>query len=102
MKANVSNSKSSTPTPKVHASGVFDVLGIALSKQITERLATPVVGNGNLKSGVSKLVTGVLGYDRAGKIGNIITGGLVIDGAEDVIVALVGANAPQSTQDSSW
>lgn len=103
MKANVSGSKNNMPTPKVHATGVLDILGIALSKQLTERAATPLVGNGNFKSSAAKLVTGTLGYNRAGRIGNALAGGLVIDGAEDFIVALIGANAQRTegTQ-SSW
>lgn len=77
-------------TPKVHASGLGEVVALGLSKKISETaLAFTPVGNGTVKSAIVKGVIGGVAYGRAGKIGNIIAGGLVIDAVEDAINALV-------------
>lgn len=76
--------------PKIEAYGLADVLMMAASKQITERLMSPVIGNASVKSGVIKGIVGGLMYGKAGKIGNAVAGGLVFDAAEDLVVALLG------------
>lgn len=87
--------------PQVHASGLVDVLGIGVAKQVGERVLAPVVGNGTIKSGVVKLVAGGVLHGRAGRIGNIVASGLVVDAVEDVVVALMGGvgGATGQTQD---
>lgn len=75
--------------PKVEAHGIFDVLGMAVAKQVTERMLSPYIGNATVKSGIIKGIAGGLLYGKAGKYGNMVAGGLVIDAAEDVAVSLM-------------
>jgi len=70
---------------------IGDALLIAVSKNITERVSAPIIGNatlfsGAVKTGLGVLLTGWIG----GKIGNIIGTGLVVDGAEDFIGSFLG------------
>ncbi len=78
--------------PKVEAYGIFDVLGMALVKQVEERLSSPYIGNGTVKSGIIKGVGGGLGYALLGKnrLGRVVTSAIVFDAAEDVIVGFLG------------
>jgi len=76
--------------PKVAASGLVDVVGMGIAKQVTERMLTPFVGNATVKSAVIKGVLGGLMYGKAGKVGNMVAGGMVIDAAEDAAVVLLG------------
>jgi len=75
--------------PKVEASGLLDVALLGVSKKETETALAPMVGNGTLKSGAVKLVAGGILQGQAGKIGKTIGGGLVVDGVEDLLVALM-------------
>ena len=54
--------------PKVQASGLVDIALLGISKRVTERMLTPIVGNANPQSGIVKLVGGSLIQGR-GKIG---------------------------------
>ncbi len=88
--------------PKVEAHGLFDVLGMAVAKQVTEKMLMPYIGNGTVKSGIIKGIAGGLLYGKAGKYGNMVAGGLVIDAAEDVAVSLMGrfmGGGEQATND---
>ncbi len=78
--------------PKVEASGLADVLGMALVKQVEERLTSPYIGNGTVKSGIIKGIGGGLGYAVLGKgrIGKIVTSAILFDAAEDVISGFLG------------
>ncbi len=75
--------------PQVHATGLIDVFAIGVSKQLTERAAAPFVGNGTLTSALVKGILGGIAYGKAGRIGNIVASGLVIDAAEDAAVSLL-------------
>ena len=80
--------------PKVNASGLTDVVFLGVSKHVTERLMTPIVGNGTLQSGLTKgVLGGVVGSMGFGKIGTAISGGMIVDGIEDIIFALMGGGA---------
>ena len=77
--------------PKVQASGLMDLALLGLAKVATEKVLTPVVGNGNMKSGAIKLIGGgVINSVLGGKAGSTIGGALFIDGIEDVITQLMG------------
>lgn len=76
--------------PKIQASGLIDVFAIGVSKQVTERISAPYIGNGTITSGLIKGVVGGIAYGKGGRIGNIIASGLIIDAAEDVAVSLLG------------
>ncbi len=78
--------------PKVEASGLADVLGMALVKQLEERLTAPYIGNGTIKSGIIKGGGGGLGYAVLGKnrLGRVVTSAVLFDAAEDVIVGVLG------------
>ena len=75
--------------PKVQATGLGDVFAMGVSKQVTERLAKPVVGDGNFISALAKGTVGGLMYGKAGRAGNIVAAGLVVDAAEDAAVAVM-------------
>jgi len=62
-------------------------LEIAAAKVITERILGGFVGNANLTSGAVKL-----GLGSTIKIHPSVNGALLIDGAEDVITALLSGN----------
>lgn len=76
--------------PKIEAHGIVDVFAIGVSKQVTERISAPYIGNGTITSGLIKGVVGGIAYGKGGRIGNIVASGLIIDAAEDVAVALMG------------
>ncbi len=80
----------SITNPKIEASGLFDVLGMAASKTVTERLMAPYIGNATIKSGIIKLILGGILHGKAGKYGNMVAGGMVFDGSEDIAAVLVG------------
>lgn len=91
--------------PKVEAYGLADVLGMALVKQIEEKLASPYIGNGTIKSGLIKGVVGGLGYAVLGKgrVGKVVTSAVVFDAAEDVIVGFLGGRmAGQAAGNDEW
>lgn len=75
--------------PKIEASGLVDVLAMGISKQVTERMLTPFIGNASIKSAVIKGIGGGLLYGKMGRMGNVIASGLVIDAAEDAGVVLL-------------
>ena len=91
-----------TLEPKVHATGLMDVFALARSKTMTERLLAPVISNGTLMSGGIKAVIGSLAYNKAGKMGNIISSGLIIDGFEDGVTAIMKRFGSNAETGSSW
>lgn len=86
--------------PKVEASGLMDVMALGIAKSSTERLLTPIVGNASIKSGAVKLIGGGLIGSKGGKIGKAVSGGLIVDGIEDIVASIldpmVGAGRPDS------
>ena len=76
--------------PKIEAHGIVDVFAIGVSKQVTERISAPYIGNGTITSALIKGVVGGIAYGKGGRIGNIVASGLIIDAAEDAAVALMG------------
>jgi hypothetical protein len=76
--------------PKIEAHGLIDVFAIGVSKQVTERISAPYIGNGSITSGLIKGVVGGIAYGKGGRIGNIVASGLIIDAAEDIAVSLLG------------
>ncbi len=76
--------------PKIEAHGLVDVFAIGVSKQVTERISAPYIGNGTITSAVIKGIVGGIAYGKGGRIGNIVASGLIIDAAEDAAVALMG------------
>lgn len=92
-------------TPAVHASGFTDVLMLGASKSISERLLAPVIGNATIKSGGIKLFTGAVIGGKGGKLGRAFSGGLVVDGVEDIVSALIGngiPGMPGGNSEESW
>ena len=76
--------------PKIEAHGLLDVFAIGVSKQVTERISAPYIGNGSITSALIKGVVGGIAYGKGGRKGNIVASGLIIDAAEDAAVALMG------------
>lgn len=85
---------------KIAGSGynLFDWVGVGISKRVTEIALTQVIGNGSLKSGALK-IGGAYALDMVrpkggmtGKISEYVAAGLVVDGVEDLTLALLGAN----------
>ncbi len=92
--------------PKVEAYGLADVLGMALVKQLEERVTSPYIGNGTIKSGIIKGIGGGLGYAVLGKgrIGKVVTSAVLFDAAEDVIVGFLGGRGmgSQAAGNDEW
>ncbi len=84
--------------PKIEAHGLWDVVGIGISKQVTERISAPYIGNGSFTSGLVKGFVGGIAYGKGGRIGNIVASGLIIDAAEDIAVSLLGKMGQGSGQ----
>lgn len=92
--------------PKVQQSGLIDVFGMGISKAVTERILTPMVGNATVKSGIIKLIGGSVLHGR-NKYLNYVSGGLVIDGVEDIVQALImpavgGMTGGQNQPRNEW
>lgn len=79
-----------TLNPKIEAHGIVDIFAIGVSKQVTERISAPYIGNGTITSALIKGVAGSIAYGKGGRIGNIVASGLIIDAAEDAAVSLLG------------
>jgi hypothetical protein len=76
---------------------LFDIAGIAVTKNVSERLLTPLIGNGTITSGVIKSVAGVLASSMLkGKMGDILGTAWVVDGTEDIVTAFLGGNGSSS------
>ena len=76
--------------PKIQeTNGIIDVLMIGLSKSITESILAPVIGNATMKSAIIKGILGGVLHGRAGKYGNIIASGLIIDASEDMVKSTI-------------
>lgn len=89
--------------PKVEASGLLDVVALGLAKTTTERLSAPIIGNATVKSGAIKLVAGGVIGGKGGKIGKAVSGGLIVDGIEDMVSAILGNNGVGSgAEDGAW
>jgi hypothetical protein len=95
---------------KIAGSGynLWDFLAIGVSKRITETTLTPMIGNGTLKSGGLKLAGAFVGdmlrpkgAGMLGKVSEYVVAGLVIDGVEDVTLALLGTNPFGLVKDTS-
>lgn len=87
--------------PKVQASGLMDVAMLGLSKSATERILTPIIGNATISSGAMKLFAGGVIQGR-GKIGQAVGGGLVIDGVEDLVTAVLGGKMGGDAGAGEW
>ncbi len=88
--------------PKIEAHGLVDVFAIGVSKQVTERISAPYIGNGTITSAVIKGIVGGIAYGKGGRIGNIVASGLVIDAAEDAAVALMGRVGGGGQTNDEW
>lgn len=77
--------------PEIKSSGIIDSIEMGIIKTIAEKAMTPVIGNGNLKSGAIKLVAGgligTLGSNKHVKLGS---SAVVMDGTEDIAHGLLG------------
>jgi len=90
--------------PKVVTGGVDykDLFIAGAMKYFIERMASPYIGNANLKSGAIKLGAG-LGVKRfvgGGMLGNSMSMALAIDGVEDILMSVLGGKIGGSTQES--
>lgn len=93
--------------PKIEATGLGTIFAMGVSKQVTERMLLPVVGNSTIKSGLAKLVLGgvisqVFQKGTTGKVGNVVGNGLILDGVEDagkVVVDKILTKRTNTTND---
>ena len=70
-----------------------EALMISGSKVITEGLLSrvPFVGNGNVRSGIVKMIlAGLTGGMIKNKFGKVVGTGLMVDGGEDVVRGVFG------------
>jgi len=88
--------------PKIQATGLVDIGLIGVSKNVTERMLTPVIGNGTLQSGIMKLVAGGFVQGQAGKLGSAVGGGLVIDAVDDIVGSLMGGMGGSGATSEDW
>jgi len=78
------------PKGKIESSSLLDSLMIGTVKAVEERALMGVIGNGNVTSGVIKLVSGgIVQSAIGGKTGKIVGSAFVIDGVEDVVQGLI-------------
>lgn len=71
---------------------LLDIAAIAAVKNISERVLTPIIGNGTIMSGVIKTVAGVVASQAIkGKVGDILGVAWVVDGTEDLVTAFLGS-----------
>jgi len=75
---------------------LMDFLAVGVSKVTMERLLTPMIGNGTVKSGVLKGVGGIALSQMVGnksgmgeQVGRYVAAGLIVDAVEDVTLALI-------------
>lgn len=66
-----------------------EAFAIGLTKSLSERLLSPLIGNGTYLSGAAKLV-GAWGVPKVlhGKMGKVAGTALAVDGVEDIVNAL--------------
>lgn len=88
--------------PKVEASGLVDVAFLGIAKSTTERILTPFIGNASLKSGGVKLILGGVIGGKGGKVGKALSGGLIVDGIEDVISSVLGDATGTASTNEAW
>ena len=73
---------------KVGEFSIKDAFLIGASKSVTETLVAPVLGNGNLMSGLSKMGGALgLGYVSNKRWSRIVATGLAVDAVEDILAA---------------
>jgi hypothetical protein len=87
--------------PKVEAVGLIDLAGMLIVKRVVDAAAVPVVGNNNIFSGLSKIAIGGLLHGKGGRLGHIATGGVVLDGVDDlagVFMSKIGIGGGGSNQ----
>ncbi|VUT28013.1 MAG: hypothetical protein SYNGOMJ08_00572 [Candidatus Syntrophoarchaeum sp. GoM_oil] len=62
-------------------------------KSVGEKTLAPIIGNGNLKSGLIKLAIGFGARKFLGKgvIGDSLSLGMSVDGVEDILTQFMGA-----------
>ena len=77
---------------KVTTNEYLDAIGVALVKNVEERLLAPIVGNGTIGSGLVKGIGGMLTPQLLGsnKYSRMITTALIVDSAEDLINGFMG------------
>ena len=76
--------------PKVQATGIIDLAGMLIVKRVVDGVALPVVGNNNIISGVAKLGIGGFLHGKGGRIGHVVTGGVILDGVDDIAGYVMG------------
>lgn len=80
----------------------IDLIAGSIAKPLVEGIASPVVGNGNLVSGLSKMGIAMAAakWGGKGRVPKAIAIGAGMDGAEDLIIAIkarMGGSAVSST-----
>lgn len=90
--------------PKVQATGLMDAFEMGVLKTVSEKVLTPVVGNGTFVSGAAKLVGGgVLNGVSKNKHVGLLSSAMVIDGVEDAAHGVLGGLLGNTgTSESSW
>ncbi len=76
--------------PKVAASGIVDLAGMLIAKRVVDGVSLPYLGNNNVVAGVGKLAVGGLLHGKGGRIGHIATGGIILDGVDDLVGVAMG------------
>lgn len=78
--------------PKIPATtGLIDFVAVGASKQLTEMILSPMIGNATIKSGIIKMILGgvIHSMGKGNKWINIVSGGILVDASEDIAVSTV-------------
>ncbi|VUT27828.1 MAG: hypothetical protein SYNGOMJ08_00379 [Candidatus Syntrophoarchaeum sp. GoM_oil] len=79
----------------------MDLIGAGIVKKFGEQALAPMIGNGNLKSGLIKLAIGFGARKFLGKgtIGDSLSLGMSVDGVEDILTQFVGGSVDSTGDD---
>jgi len=80
----------SVTNPQVSGSGLIDIAGMLVVKRLVDAVSMPYIGNNNLVSAVAKTALGGVFHGKGGRIGHIVTGGVVLDGVDDLAGVVMG------------
>ncbi len=80
----------SITSPQVQGTGLIDLAGMLIVKRVVDAVTMPYVGNNNLISGIAKTAIGGVFHGKGGRIGHIVTGGIVLDGVDDFAGVVMG------------
>ena len=91
----------------VSSAGVLDTVASLGVKHMVDGFAMPIVGNNNFISGIAKLAVGTIIHGKAGRVGNVVSNGMILDGADDLYLAIMSmvkgkSSGSESSAEQAW